>query len=429
MLPQPRHVTLHGDRVAVDLEAIEVSLHPSRADLGDEGYELLVEEGGAAVVAATEHGLWNGRCTLRQMVALDGTAPSAHVIDAPRYAWRGAMLDVARHFFTVDEVKRFITLISRYKLNRLHLHLTDDQGWRIDIPGWPSLARHGGSTATNGDPGGFYSLDEWRDIVEHGARHFVTVVPEIDMPGHTNAALASVPELNVDGLCPPLYTGKQVGFSSLRMHLPATERFVRDVVRTMADITPGPWLHIGGDEAHSTEHPEYLEFIELLQREVASTGKRLVAWEEAGAAPLHRDALVQHWLSADKVMSAPSGVGVVMSPASHTYLDMRHDDDDPWGRRWAGDIDVDRAYLWDPAEVVHGLAPDRIVGVEAPLWTEKVPTFEAVEHLCFPRLLCLAEVGWTPQTMRHWNDFRTRLHHEVTQLALEGVNVHRSKVV
>ncbi len=429
MLPLPRQVSLGTERVTVRFEALEWSLRPSRTDLGDEGYELLIERGGAAVVAATDHGLWNGRCTLRQLMNPDGTAPVAHIIDSPRFAWRGAMLDVARHFFTVDEVKRFISLISRYKLNRLHLHLSDDQGWRLDIPGWPALARHGGSTATNGDPGGFYTLDDWRDITSHAEQHFVTVVPEIDMPGHTNAALASVPELNVDGVCPPLYTGKQVGFSSLRMHLPATERFVHDVVRTLADNTPGPWLHIGGDEAHSTEHDEYVALIELAQREVAALGKRMVAWEEAGAAPLHRDTVVQHWLSTDKVLAAPNGVGVVLSPAAHTYLDMRHDPDDPLGRRWAGDIDIDRAYEWDPAATVPGLAPGRIVGVEAPLWTEKVPTFADVEHLCFPRLLCLAEVGWTPQPMRHWDDFRGRLAGEVDRLAMEGVNVHRSRLL
>ncbi|MEY4174832.1 MAG: hypothetical protein RI900_1997, partial [Actinomycetota bacterium] len=341
--PAQRHIAEHladelhrltGHRPHLGTDGtIELDIHPDRSDLGDEGYQILVADDGAAVVAATPHGLWNGVCTLVQWVD-DDRLPGCEIVDGPRFPWRGAMLDVARHFFTVEEVKRFITVIARYKLNRLHLHLTDDQGWRIDIPGWPALARHGGSTATNGDPGGHYTLDDWREIVEHGERHFVTVVPEIDMPGHTNAALASVPELNVDGVCPPLYTGKQVGFSSLRMHLPATERFVHDVVQTMAAITPGPWLHIGGDEAHSTEHDEYVSFIELLQREVAATGKHLVAWEEAGAAPLHRDTLLQHWLSTEKATNAPDGVRFVLSPARHTYLDMQHQPDDRLGRRW-----------------------------------------------------------------------------------------------
>ncbi|MEY4175293.1 MAG: hypothetical protein RI900_2458 [Actinomycetota bacterium] len=417
-------LTGHRPVLAAD-GAIELEVHPDRLDLGDEGYQMLVGDDGAAIVAGTAHGLWNGVSALVQSV-VDDRLPACEVVDSPRFAWRGAMLDVARHFFTVEEVKRFITLLSRYRLNRLHLHLTDDQGWRLDIPGWPALARHGGSTATGNDPGGFYTLDDWRDIVEHAERHFVTVVPEIDMPGHTNAALASVPELNVDDLCPPLYTGKQVGFSSLRMHLPATQRFVHDVVRTVAELTPGPWLHIGGDEAHSTEHHEYVAFIELLQREVAATGKHMVAWEEAAAAPLHRDTLVQHWLSAEKAATATTGVRFVLSPARHTYLDMRHAPDDRVGRRWAGDIDLDTVYDWDPAEVLPGVPAERIVGVEAPIWTEKVPTYADVEELCFPRLLCLAEVGWTAQHLRDWDAFRLRLARAVDDLRADGVNAYRS---
>jgi len=407
---------------------IGLELHPDRHDLGEEGYQMMVAADGAAVVAATLHGLWNGACTLVQMVD-DDALPACEIVDTPRFAWRGAMLDVARHFFSVEEVTRFITLISRYKLNRLHLHLTDDQGWRIDIPGWPALARHGGSTATGEDPGGFFTLEDWAEITDHAARHFVTVVPEIDMPGHTNAALASVPELNVDDECPPLYTGMQVGFSSLRMHLPTTARFVHDVVRTIADITPGPWLHIGGDEAHSTDHDEYVAFIELLQREVAATGKHMVAWEEASAAPLHRDTLLQHWLNADKAVAATDGVRFVLSPARHVYLDMRHAPDDRVGRRWAGDIDLDTAYGWDPSEVLPGVAAERIAGVEAPLWTEKVPTFADVEELCFPRLLRLAEVGWTPQHLRHWDGFRVRLARAVADLRADGVNAYRSDLL
>ena len=408
--------------------AIELQLHPDRADLGDEGYQLLVAPDGAAVVAGTPHGLWNGVCTLVQTVH-DDHLPACEVVDTPRFAWRGAMLDVARHFFTVEEVKRFITVVSRYKLNRLHLHLTDDQGWRIDIPGWPALARTGGATASRNDPGGWYSADDWAQIVRHGEQHFVTVVPEVDMPGHTNAALASVPELNPDGVCPPPYTGAEVGFSSLRMHLPATAGFVRDVVHALAAMTPGPWLHVGGDEAHSTDHEEYLAFVHLLQREVAATGKHMVGWEETAQGALHRDTLVQHWLHAEKAAAAPEGVHFVLSPARHTYLDMRHHPDDRIGRRWAGHIDLDTVYGWDPASVLPGVSADRIAGVEAPLWTEKVPTFADVEELCFPRLLCLAEVGWTPQHLRDWHEFRPRLAEEVAALRADGVHAYRSELL
>jgi hexosaminidase len=413
----------HGD--------IELTLHPDRADLGPEGYELLVAPDGVAVVATTAHGLWNGTRTLVQLVRHGTMAalPAVHIIDVPRFEWRGAMLDVARHFFSVDHVIRFIELIARYKLNRLHLHLSDDQGWRIEIPGWPALTAAGGTTAVNGDPGGWFSLADWAEIVAHGERHFVTVVPEIDMPGHTNAALASVPELNADSVPPSPYTGIEVGFSSLRLDRPATARFVRDVIATLAAHTPGPYLHIGGDEAHSTDHAEYLAFVELLQREVAHHGKRMVGWEEIAQAPLHRDTLVQHWLKVDTVAGAPAGTRFIMSPARHTYLDMKHHPDDRLGRRWAGFIDLDAAYEWDPAELVPGIRDAQIAGVEAPLWTEKVHTFAEVEQLCFPRLLCLAEVGWTPQPSRRLDEFLVRVREEARRLAARGVHVHRSVLV
>jgi hexosaminidase len=281
----------------------------------------------------------------------------------------------------------------------------------------------------NGDMGGWFSLSDWAEIIAHAERHFVTVVPEIDMPGHTNAALASVPELNLDGVAPPLYTGKDVGFSSLRLHVPATARFVRDVVATLAAHTPGPYLHIGGDEAHSTGHDEYVSFVELLQREVARHGKHMVGWEEIVHAPLHRDTLVQHWLKPDTVTNAPQGTRFIMSPARHTYLDMKHHLDDTLGRRWAGVIDLDAAYDWDPAALVPGVGDSQIAGVEAPLWTEKVHTFAEVEQLCFPRLMSLAEVGWTPQPSRHLEEFLVRVGEETRRLAARGVHVHRSRLV
>jgi hexosaminidase len=411
---------------------IELQLHPQRADLGAEGYELLVAPDGVAVVAAFSHGLWNGTRTLVQLLTPGDTSPrvpAVHIIDVPRFEWRGAMLDVARHFMGVDHVIRFIELIARYKLNRLHLHLTDDQGWRIEIPAWPSLTAVGGSTAVDRDAGGWYSSADWAEIVDHAERHFVTVVPEVDLPGHTNAALASIPGLNPGEIAPPLYTGRDVGFSSLRWDVPLTIPFVKDVVATLAAITPGHYLHLGGDEAHSTDHDEYLRFVDLVQREVEAHGKRMIGWEEIATAPLHAHTVVQHWLRAEVAARAAAGTSFVMSPSRHTYLDMKHHPDDTLGRRWAGTIDLDHAYLWDPAALVPGIGDDRIAGVEAPLWTEKVRTFAEVEQLCFPRLVCLAEVGWTPQPGRDWRWFLTRVQQETDRLAARGVHVHRSRLL
>ncbi len=410
---------------------IVVSLRPERHDLGAEGYELSIAPDVVQLTSPSAHGLWNGTRTLLQMFTPGANVqelPALHIIDVPRFEWRGAMLDVARHFFGVDQVIRFIELIARYKLNRLHLHLTDDQGWRIEIPGWPSLTSIGGSTAVGGGPGGWFSQQDWAEIVSQAAHHFVTIVPEIDLPGHTNAALASVPELNVDGRPPPLYTGRDVGFSSLRMHLPTTGRFIDEVIGSIVDTTPGRYIHVGGDEAHATDHHEYVAFIQLLLATVTGHGATMVGWEEIATAPLRDDVLVQHWLRPETAMAAPAGSRLIMSPAHHTYLDMRHAEDDPFGRRWAGSIDLDTAYEWDPAVLVVGVDERRIAGVEAPLWTEKVATFSEVEQRCFPRLACLAEVGWTPQASRQWSSARHRLAVETDRLAARGVNVYRSRV-
>lgn len=417
---QPRLTAVAGD---VD---VELQLHPHRADLGAEGYELFTADDGMGVVAATPHGLWNGTRTALQLVDGDGTVPTVHIVDTPRFEWRGAMLDVARHPFGVDEVCRFIDLIANFKLNRLHLHLSDDQGWRLEMPDWPALTEVGGSSATGGDPGGWFTLADWARIVTHAAARFVTVVPEIDMPGHTNAALASIPALNPGEVAPPLYTGKEVGFSSLRLDLPVTRQFVRDVVATLAALTPGDHLHIGGDEAHSTEEPDYVAFITFLQEEVERHGKHMVGWEEITAASLHRHTLVQHWLRPATAAKAPDACRFIMSPARHTYLDMVHVEGDPLGRRWAGAIDLPTIHDWDPAEQIPDVDDRRIAGVEAPLWTEKVRTFQEVQTLCFPRLLCLAEVGWTPQAQRSWAAFAPRLAAATDRLADHGVPVYRS---
>jgi hexosaminidase len=383
------------------------------------------------VVARGPHGLWNGTRTFVQLFTPHERAsvPTLRIVDVPRFEWRGSMLDVARHFFGVDHVIRFIELIARYKLNRLHLHLSDDQGWRLEVPGWPRLTTVGGGTAVNGDVGGWYSLADWAEIVAHAERHFVTIVPEIDMPGHTNAALASVPELSPGGQAPAPYTGIEVGFSSLHLAIPATGRFVRDVIATLAEHTPGPYLHIGGDEAHSTDHDDYVAFVELLQREVSNHHKVMVGWEEVTRAALRPDALVQHWLKPESVDAAPAQTRFIMSPSRHTYLDMKHHPDDPLGRRWAGAIDIDMAYQWDPAALVAGVPDERIAGVEAPLWTEKVHTFAEIEQLCFPRLLAIAEVGWSPQGSRDFDWFVTRVGEETRRLDRRGVHVHRSRLL
>jgi len=433
-----RATGLHLARAASAADGdITLQMNGDLAVHGEEGYELFIDAKGATLRAGHPHGLWNGTRTLVQLFSHlpgDATLPAVRIVDRPRYVWRGAMLDVARHFFGVDQVLRFIELIARFKINRLHLHLTDDQGWRLAIDGWPTLTHIGGSTATGQGSGGWFSRTDYQEIVAHAARHFITIVPEVDMPGHTNAALASVPALNLNGTSPPLYTDMprdvaSIGFSSLHLAAPATRQFITDVIAQLAADTPGKYLHIGGDEANATEVADYCAFIELLQREVHLHGKQLVGWEEVAHAALLPGAIVQHWLHGDVVRRAPGSARFVMSPSAHTYLDMKHTPSCRIGRRWAGCIDMDTAYEWDPATLIEGVGEDRIEGVEAPLWTEKVATFEDVQHLCFPRLACLGEVGWTAQHLRSWGGFRPRLALHAQRLEQIGVPIHRSALL
>jgi len=425
------HLQVTTDAVAAG--DVELQLLPALAvRLGPEGYELTIDEQVAVLRAGTLHGLWHATRTLVQLFPHEvghAELPVVRIVDRPRFEWRGAMLDVARHFFSVDHVLRFIELMARFKLNRLHLHLTDDQGWRLAIDGWPALTDVGAASCAGGGFGGHFSRADYREIVAHAAHHYITVVPEIDMPGHTNAALSSVAQLNVDGVAAAPYTGTGVGFSSLRLAAPATEQFVRDVIAQLAADTPGEYLHIGGDEAHVTDPGEYAEFLRFVQQVVHHHGKRVMGWEEIATTPLAPGTLVQHWLHPAVAAAASPGTRFVMSPARHTYLDMKHTPNCPVGRRWAGFIDLDTIYGWNPAAVVDGVGDERIAGVEAPLWTEKVITFDQVEYLCFPRLACLAEVGWTPQDRRDWGHARPRLLVHTQRLAASGVRACHSALL
>ncbi|QIZ99554.1 beta-N-acetylhexosaminidase [Leifsonia sp. PS1209] len=413
-----------------------------------EGYTLEVAAEGVRIGAATTAGAFWGVQTLRQLVPAEcGSDPltigAVRIVDHPRYAYRGAMLDVARHFFSPDAVKRFIDAIVLLKVNHLHLHLTDDQGWRIHIDSWPNLTAHGGSTGSDGSDGGFYTQDEFRDLVAYAAERHVTVVPELDMPGHTNAALASYPELNADGVSPALYTGSKVGFSTLLSGDATTARFVDDVVREVAALTPGPYLHIGGDECQSTDPADFLRFIADAAATVARHGKIPAGWHEMGKSGDLPDGTVgQYWdfltprgSAADETLSfVRQGGSVIMSPADVAYLDIVYEEGDRLGQDWAdGPTTLRQSYEWDPARVVPGLTEAHILGVEAPLWTETVETVSDIEEMVFPRLAAVAEIGWSPapsdtdavETARDFDDFAERVAHLAEHWEAAGTNFRR----
>ncbi|KKJ93160.1 beta-N-acetylhexosaminidase, partial [Micromonospora sp. HK10] len=395
---------------------------------------------GVRITAATAAGLFHGAQTLRQLLpaAIDSPTPVAErwavpggtIVDRPRFPYRGAMLDVARHFFAVDDVLRVVDHLARYKLNHLHLHLTDDQGWRIAVDSWPRLTEVGGATEVGGGPGGWYRKADYQRIVEYAARRHVTVVPEIDLPGHTNAALVAYPELAPGKIPPPPYTGTEVGFSYVDPTDERTYDFVADVVGEVAALTPGPWLHLGGDEAFKVKGEAYTGFVERAQRIVAATGKTVVGWHQLAPAA-HLDGRVLQWwgTNGDDPETADAvrrGARVILSPGNRVYLDMKYAPDTPIGHDWAGLIDVRRAYDWDPGTHLTGVPVEAVLGVEAPLWTESVSTLAEVEFMLFPRLPAVAELGWSPRATHDWADFRARLAGHAPRWTAAGITFHPS---
>ena len=430
-----------------------------------EAYELEISDSGVRITASGEAGLFYGVQTLIQLFpadiaqttvqSRDWILPQGKVTDAPDFAYRGSMLDVARHFISKEDVKFYIDQMASMKLNYLHLHLTDDQGWRIEIKSWPKLTEIGGATEVGGGKGGFYTQEEYKELVAYAAERYITIVPEIDMPGHTNSALASYAELNpgvnlpvgqgLDSLnktpldyqlpltapqASQMYTGIEVGWSTFAPQLEVTYAFVDSVVREISELSPGPYFHIGGDESHVTEKDDYVYFVERVQDIVSKYNKTSMGWDEVATAKLLPGNIAQFWAKEENAILAKNqGNKVLLSPAKKTYLDMQYDSLSRIGLHWAAYIELDSAYLWDPATYVKGLAKEDILGVEAPLWSETVTNREDINYLAFPRLAALAEVAWTTKEKRSWEGFASRIPIQGDRWTIQGIDFYKSPKV
>lgn len=415
---------------------IFLSVTNEEDDLGDEGYFLNIGKKLVGIKAKSTAGCFYAVQTLIQTIPVKLTEsvpveiPSGTIRDFPEYGYRGAMLDVSRHFFGVDDVKRFIDFLAIYKMNALHLHLSDDQGWRIEIKSWPKLTEIGGSTEVGGGPGGFYTQEQYSEIVKYALERHITIVPEIDMPGHTNAALASYAELNCDGKAPELYTGTEVGFSTLCTGKEITYQFVDDVVGEIAALTPGPWFHIGGDESHVTGHDDYVYFVNRVQEIVKKHDRQVIGWDEIANAELVEGATVQFWADVENTtMGVEQGAQVLISPAARAYLDMQYDSTTHLGLHWAAYIEVDQGYNWNPATLVDGVTKENILGVEAPLWTETITSMNELEYMVFPRLPGYAEIGWTAPELRSWDEYKLRLADHGKRFEDLDIDFYRSELV
>ena len=398
--------------------------------LNEEAYEIDIESNLVNIKAVDKSGIFYGIQTLIQLLQnniVNGYIPTGYIADTPEYIYRGSMLDVSRHFFSVKDVKRYIDLIAQYKLNFLHLGLSNDQGWRIEIKSWPKLTSIGGQTQVGGGKGGFYTQEKYKDIVAYASTHHITIIPEIDMPGHTNAALASYPELNCDQKPRELYTGIDVGFSTLCTDSEITYQFVDDVVREISEITPGPYFHIGGDESHVTPMEKYIPFINRAAEIVKKYDKKVIGWDEISHAGLNEGTMVQYWANAENaIRGIEKGARVIMSPASRTYLDMQYDSTTKLGLHWAAYIEIDSSYIWDPAQFEKGIKKEHILGIESPLWTETITNMEEIEYMVFPRIISHAELGWTKANLHNWEHFRARLAKHGPIMEAKSINFYRS---
>lgn len=407
-----------------------------------EGYTLDVTDHGIQIDARDDAGLFYGAVTLWQLLtpnAQQGAVhvPALHISDWPRFAWRGLMLDSARHFQSADDVKRLLDQMAQHKLNVLHWHLTDDQGWRIEIKRYPELTRIGAwrtppDAGHDGEPmsyGGFYTQEQIRDVVAYAAARHITVVPEIDMPGHAQAAVASYPQIGVTGKRPLVSVDWGVNPYLYNVD-DATFHFIDNVLDEVMALFPSHYIHVGGDEAVKDQwkasaaiqakiHALHVKdedalqgwFIGRVGSYLAAHGRHLIGWDEILDGGVPADATVMSWRGTDgAIKAAQLGHDVVMSPSPDLYFDGVQSDlaDETAGRIPAQDLA--HIYAFNPIPTTLDTAQAaHVLGAQANVWTEHLPTMQHIEHAVFPRMDALSEVVWSPASVRNWQDFLTRM--------------------
>ena len=428
-----------------------------------EGYSLIVEPDGVTVSASSRSGFLYAIQSLRQMmpaavygmasaVSEDWSIPCVKIVDKPRFRYRGAHLDCARHFFTVDQVKEYLDILSIYKINRFHWHLTDDHSWRLEIKKYPLLAEigaHNCGAVLEDDPkmpgevlyDGFYTQDDAREIVRYADRLGITVVPEIDMPSHMTAALAAYPDLGctrgpyeVIRVVGP--RGKGLAKDALCAGRDSTFMFIENVLDEVMEIFPSEYIHIGGDECikdrwyecpdcikrMEEEHivsddrytnGQYLQvyFINRVQRYLESKGRHIIGWDEILDGNLDKGATIMSWRGVQTGLEASKrGFDVIMAPVSYCYLDYRQSTDvENEPRAFAGTVTIEKVYSFEPTDGMDSGQAGHVVGVQGNLWTDVIGVWRQVEYMLLPRLAALSEVQWCPSDSKDFARFRSSM--------------------
>jgi hexosaminidase len=451
--------------------AITLTTDGAKAALGPEGYELIVAPDSVIIRASEQAGMFYGVQTLLQMLppaifaakpvaGQAWTIPCAQIEDQPRFKWRGLLFDTARHFFTKAEVKQLLDELASQKLNTMHLHLTDDQGWRIEIKKYPGLTQVGAWREEAGfglDPklsttygpdgryGGFYTQADIRELVAYATARHITIVPEIEMPGHSTAALSAYPELSCSGgpFTPNTKGGVFHGIYCAGKEEPF--EFLQNVLTEVLELFPGKYIHIGGDEVPKdnwkkcgrcqarmqkeglkSEHELQSYFIRRMEKFITAQGRTLIGWSEIREGGLAQNAVVMDWIGG-AVEAASAGHDVIMSPTKFCYIDYYQSTNktaEP--KAIGGYVPLSKVYSFDP--IPAKLAPEdraHILGAQCNLWTEYIPNFKQAQYMIFPRLCAMAEVTWSPAAARNWQSFNERLPSQLQRFDAAGVNYRK----
>lgn len=428
---------------------------------GREGYTLTVKPSTIRISANSPAGVFYGMQTLEQLVSPGGEIPCVDITDYPRFGWRGLMLDVSRHFFTKQEVEKYIDEMVRYKFNTLHLHLSDDQGWRLEIKSLPALTQHGAwRVARTGrwgeflppladEPtpyGGFYTQDDMREIIRYAAERYVTILPEFDIPAHSLALISAYPNLSCTQMPYPVNPGSRGPIrqdNALCVGNDSVYAVLDKIFTEVAALFPNPYIHIGGDEAYKgfwaacpkcnkrmqDEHLTTVDelqsyFVKRIEKILQSKGKKLIGWDEILEGGLAPEATVMSWRGmSGGVAAAKMGHQVVMTPWDYTYLDLYQGEPSAEPPTY-GMCRLKDSYTYDP--VPDSVDEHLILGGQGNLWSESVPNFRHAEYMTWPRGLALAEVYWSPKSARNWDDFTRRMESEFSRMDADNIKYSRS---